>query len=101
MPNINAPDSTVTITSHQNGDPVSNTIVFKANVVPGSAAPLLGVVFWVDDRLPGIALTAPNYTVNYDTTVLTDGDHVFKVKVVDLAFGISYAEVNLPVTNNP
>jgi streptogramin lyase len=91
-----SPSPQVTITAPGNGATVSGTqVVVSASAT--AAAGIAHVQFLLDNSPLGNPLTAPPYSVTWDTTTATNGQHTLTATVVD---NNGTSATSVPVTVN-
>ncbi|VGO18988.1 Ig-like domain-containing protein [Pontiella sulfatireligans] len=94
----NAPP-TVSLTSPVDQDTVSGTISVEASASDASGIKQVG--FYIDDGWVETDHGAP-YQFDYDTTALSDGAHLIKVKAIDLADNFAFtSNITVVVDNAP
>ena len=90
-----APD--VTITNPTNGAAVSGTLQVQASASDDTRVVKLGV--FVDGVQRAMSLAAP-YSLNVDTTALSNGVHVIEARAFDSAGRVGRATVSITVANS-
>jgi hypothetical protein len=93
------PAPTVTVTSP--GATVNRTAKLSASPSAAGSASVTRVDFMIDGTIVGTATASP-YTVSWDSTSVSDGNHAFTGKVTDSqSQTATSAAVTLAVKNNP
>jgi hypothetical protein len=72
---------TVQLTSPASGSTLSASVTLYATAAGNQ--PIANVTFFVDSAQVGTPLTSPPYSISWDTTTVSDGQHVITVSVTD------------------
>lgn len=90
---------TATLTAPQNGSTVSGTVSVSADASDNVG--VTSVQFELDNAPLGPALTAPPYTINWDTTSVANGAHTLAAVARDAAGNIGSSQtVSVTVSNS-
>ena len=90
--------STITVASP--GQSVNRTVTLSATPVAGMGVTITKVIFMVDGTTVGTITTSP-FTVQWDTTTVTDGTHSLTATVTDSAGKmVTSPAVSVTVVNN-
>jgi hypothetical protein len=93
------PAPTVTVASP--GAPVNRTVTLTASAAAAGGASITRVDFMIDGAIVGTATASP-YTVSWDSTSVSDGNHAFTGKVTDSqSQTATSAAVTIAVKNTP
>ena len=88
---------TITMTAPANNSTVSGTVALSATV---ANAPVNGLQFLVDGSPVGSVDTSAPYSINFDTTTLTDTSHTVSAQGVGTNDNITYTATPVTVTVN-
>jgi Bacterial Ig domain len=74
------PGPTATMTAPTAGSTVSGTITLSATASDPSGSGIAGVTFLVDGTATGAEVTTAPYTMSFNTTTLSNGNHTFSAR---------------------
>jgi hypothetical protein len=74
------PGPTATMTAPTAGSTVSGTITLSATASDPSGSGIAGVTFLVDGTATGAEVTTAPYSMSFDTTTLSNGNHTFSAR---------------------
>ncbi|MDF7824532.1 Ig-like domain-containing protein [Pontiellaceae bacterium B12227] len=97
VPDVDITPPTVSVTSPSDQDTVSGIIQVTASASDASGIKKVGL--YVDDAWVETDHGAP-YEFSYDTTVLSDGSHLIKVRAVDMADNAAFSSNITVVVDN-
>ncbi len=90
-----------TITMSSPGSSVNRTVKLTANAAAMGSATVTRVDFMIDGAIVGTATAAP-YSVNWDSTTVSDGSHMLTGKVTDSqSQSTTSATITIMVNNTP
>ena len=96
-----SPCAAPTITMTSPGTTVNRTVKLSATASAASGASVKQVDVMIDGTIVGTATAAP-YTVSWDSTTVSDGNHALTGKVTDSQMGTATsAAITVAVKNNP